>query len=118
MDRYSDTDNRKGREQLRLNLHPPRQISTLPLSRGFPRRTRLRRHPLISFFESTTICAVVGMVRQSMGDAQNSTPFGAVRGSPMEVRGRSVRPANKQSTSHCVRPRITSKHLYEGAVFL
>jgi len=29
MDRYSDTDNRKGREQLRLNLHPPRQISTL-----------------------------------------------------------------------------------------
>jgi hypothetical protein len=29
MVRYSDTDNRKGREQLRPNLPPPRQISTL-----------------------------------------------------------------------------------------
>lgn len=28
--RYSDTDNRKGRKQLWLNLPLPRQISTLP----------------------------------------------------------------------------------------
>ena len=35
MDRYSDTDNRKGREQLRLDLHPPRQISTLLRTEDF-----------------------------------------------------------------------------------
>jgi hypothetical protein len=32
----------------------------LRLSRGFPRRTRLRRHPLNHSFESTMICAAIG----------------------------------------------------------
>src|ERR1700730_13568062 len=57
MDRYSDTDNRKGREQLRLDLHPPRQISTLLRIEGS--RVALARDvtPLNHSFESTTICA-------------------------------------------------------------
>jgi hypothetical protein len=40
-------------------------------TRGFPRPTRLRRHPFLNqSFESTTKCAAIGLVRQKMGDAK------------------------------------------------
>jgi hypothetical protein len=42
----------------------------LRLSRGFPRRTRPRRHPLNHSIESTTMCAAIGVARQKMGDAE------------------------------------------------
>jgi hypothetical protein len=42
----------------------------LRLSRGFPRRTRLRCHPSNHSFESSTICADSGIVRHKMRDAK------------------------------------------------
>ena len=39
-------------------------------NRGFPRRTRLRRQPSNHSFESTTICAAIGIVRQKMRDSK------------------------------------------------
>ena len=54
MVRYSDTDNRKGRKQLRLNLPPPRQISTL-----LRRREERRAYLIISTSPIVLVLVVV-----------------------------------------------------------